>query len=385
MQTIIRSTRVARLSWTALVVVPFALAACGGDKAQARPVATFKVASPTTVRPSGPPKATVIPASNVEGGVRSEGGKVDASMPATYENADAVFKAGHYPEAAEMFERYVETKPNNAFGFYMLGLSSWKAGDFDRAREAFGKAIDIDPTFAKSYFNEARVLLDLKRAPEALEMVEKGLGVDSTSADGWRLKARAQAASNDFDGAMQTYRELLVRNDEDLWGLNNLGVLLLDSGDYEGALGPLARVVQIRPTAPLFQNNLGMALERSGYMVAALHHYEAAVQDDSGYTKAVKNAERLRGIVTDTTLKDEVGVDDMAEAFRLKVKMWKETVTPQPQVKLVVKPDSATAPKPDTGTVAKPDSVKVVKPDTQSVKRDTMTVPPTTGDPVKKQ
>lgn len=385
MQTIIRSTRVARLSWTALVVVPFALAACGGDKAQARPVASFKVTSPTTVRPSGPPKGTVIPASNVEGGVRSEGAKVDASMPATYENADAVFKAGHYPEAAKMFERYVETKPNNAFGFYMLGLSSWKAGDFDGAKAAFDKAIDIDPTFAKSYFNEARVLLDLKRAPEALEMVEKGLGVDSTSADGWRLKARAQAASNDFDGAMQTYRELLVRNDEDLWGLNNLGVLLLDSGDYEGALGPLARVVQIRPTAPLFQNNLGMALERSGYMVAALHHYEAAVQDDSGYTKAVKNADRLRGIVTDTTLKDEVSVDDLAEAFRLKVKMWKETVTPQPQVKLVVKPDSVTAPKPDTGTVAKPDSVKVVKPDTQAVKRDTMTVPPTTGDPVKKQ
>lgn len=348
MQTIIRSTRIARLSWTALVVVPFALAACGGDKAEARPVTSFKTTTPNLVQPSGPPKGTVIPASNVERGPATPSASEGATMPATYDNANAAFTSGHYPEAAEMFERYVETKPNNAFGFYMLGLSSWKAGDFERAKTAFDKSIDIDPTFAKSYFNEARVLLDLKRAPEALEQIEKGLGIDSTSADGWRLKARAQSASGDAEGAMQTYRELLVRNDEDLWGLNNLGVMLLDSGDSEGALGPLARVVQIRPTAPLFQNNLGMALERSGYMVAALHHYQAAVRDDSGYTKAVKNAERLQGIVTDTTLQDEVSVPDLAEAFRVKVKMWKETVTPQPQVKLVVKPDTTSTLTPDS-------------------------------------
>ncbi len=383
MQTIIRSTRIARLSWTALVVVPFALAACGGDKADARPVASFKVTTPTTVQPSGPPKATVIPASNVESGSPTGGAKVDVAMPATYDNANAVFKSGHYPEAAEMFERYVETKPNSAFGFYMLGLSSWKAGDFERAKDAFDKAIDIDPTFAKSYFNEARVLLDLKRAPEALEEIEKGLGIDSTSADGWRLKARAQSATGDAAGAMETYRQLLVRNDEDLWGLNNLGVMLLDSGDYEGALGPLARLVQLKPTAPLFQNNLGMALERSGYVVAALHHYEAAVRDDSSYAKAVKNAQRLQGIVTDTTLQDEVGVPELAEAFRVKVKFWKETVTPQPQVKLVVKPDSVSTPKPDSVKGPTPDSTKTVKPDTQVVKKDTMIVPPTTGDPVK--
>ena len=380
MQTTIRSTRIARLSWTALVVVPFALAACGGDKAEARPVASVTTTTGHATQPSGPPKGTVIPASNVERPPVTERPTVDATMPATYDNANAVFKSGHYPEAAEMFERYVETKPNNSFGFYMLGLSSWKAGDFERAKEAFEKAIDIDPAFAKSYFNDARVLLDLKRAPEALEQVEKGLGVDSTAADGWRLKARAQAASGDFDGAMQTYHQLLIRNDEDLWGLNNLGVLLLDSGDYEGALGPLARVVQIKPTAPLFQNNLGMALERSGYMVAALHHYEAAVRDDSGYTKAVKNAERLRGIVTDSTLQDEVSVQDLAEAFRVKVKMWKETVTPEPQVKLDVTPLPG---KPDSVKATKPDSGTVVKPDSQTVKVDTMLVPPTTGDPRK--
>lgn len=340
MYTIARSARIRRFSSAALVIVPFALAACGGDKADAKPVASVKV---TDTRATQPPPPTTIAklASNTATGGTIGRPMVDiTTMPATYENANDVFKAGHYPEAADMFEKYVASKPNNAFGFYMLGLSSWKAGDLDRAKDAFDKSIDINPMYVKSYFNQARVLIDLKRAPEALEQVEKGLALDSSSADGWRLKARAQAATGDVDGAQQTYRDLLVRNDEDTWGLNNLGVLMLDSGDYEDALGPLARVVQLKPTAPLFQNNFGMALERSGYPVAALHHYERAIRDDSGYTKAVINVERLRGIVTDTTVADEVTVQDLAEAFRLKVKMWKETVTPPAEVKLVVKPDS---------------------------------------------
>jgi Flp pilus assembly protein TadD len=125
---------------------------------------------------------------------------------------------------------------------------------------------------------------------------------------------------------MQTYHDLLVRDDADTWGLNNLGVMLLDRGEFADALGPLARVVQVKPTAPLFQNNYGMALERSGYKVAALRHYEEAVRNDSTFTKAVKNAERLRGIVTDTTATEEVSVSDLAEAFRLKVKTWKDSV-----------------------------------------------------------
>lgn len=360
-----RSIRIHRAAWATLAIVPFVVAACGGDTAKANPVTSSKVSDIRAVQPPAAPKGgTTGPVASTRATGATSG--VDVTMPATYENADDVFKAGHYPEAATMFEKYVAANPNNAYGFYMLGLSSWKAGDFERAKEAFDKSIDINPAFAKSYFNQGRVLLDLKRAPEALEQIEKGLGIDSASTDGWRLKARAQASTGDLDGAMQTYRTLLVRNDEDIWGLNNLGILMLDSGDFEGSLGPLARAVQLKPTSPLFQNNFGMALERSGYPVAALHHYSEAVRDDSSYTKAVKNVERLRGTVTDSTAKDEVTVDDLAEAFRVKVKTWKESVTPAGAKQMTVKP-------------------LVAKPDSQTVKRDRTEVPPTIGDPIKVQ
>jgi len=308
---------ISRVSRTAIVALPFALVACGGDTSPARSTAEAKPTVPVTQA------ARLTTVTN---------GGTSVAPTGTYENGEAAFKAGKYHDAAEMYKVRVGTKPTDANGFYMLGLSSWKAGDFGGAKDAFDKSIELNPAFAKSYFNEARLLLDMKRAPEALELIEKGRAIDSTSPDGVRLKARAESEGGNIEGAMQTYRDLLVRDDADTWGLNNLGVLLLDRGEFTDALGPLARVVQVKPTAPLFQNNYGMALERSGYKVAALRHYEEAVRNDSTFTKAVKNVERLRGVVTDTTAKEEVNVNDLAEAFRQKVKSWKE-VGAQVQVK----------------------------------------------------
>jgi tetratricopeptide (TPR) repeat protein len=297
----------------AIVALPFAIVACGGDQH----TATRSAAETKPVTP-------VVPAARVT--TSEKRGTIGGTGLETYETGDAAYTAGNYRDAATMYKAHVDAKPNDANGFYMLGLSNWKAGDFADAKEAFDKSIDLNPAFAKSYFNEARVLLDMKRAPEALELIKKARTIDSTSPDGLRLEARAQSECGDIDGAMTTYRALLVRDDADTWGLNNLGVLLLDRGESADALGPLARAVQVKPTAPVFQNNYGMALERSGDKFAALRHYEEAVRNDSTFTKAVKNVERLRSIVTDTTATDEVSVNDLAEAFRQKVKVWKDGV-----------------------------------------------------------
>ncbi len=303
-----------RLARTLYLALPIVAMACGGDE----PASGI----PEAVARSVAPAAVVSPATTVE--IKTLGGAVPT--PPAFETAGDAYKAGDYRAASVMYKSHVAVAPEDAHGHYMLGLSSWKSGDFASAKESFDKSITLDPTFAKAYFNQARVLLDLKRAPEALEMIEKGRAIDSTSADVWRLTARAKAENGDVEGAIATYRDLLVRNETDAWGLNNLGTLLLQRGDVQGALGPLSRAVQVQPTAPLFLNNLGMALERSGHTVAALRRYELAVQHDSSYVKAVKNVERLKPTVTDGTLSDEVDVGGLAEQFRLTVRSWRVEV-----------------------------------------------------------
>jgi len=296
-----------------LVALPFALVACSSGETSASTVA---VAEARTVAPEMKVDTPAVPEPVPPGaGV--------LATPAVTTPIES-YNAGRYREAMVMYKELVDANAADAHSYYMLGLSSWKAGDFAGAREAFDKTITLDPHFVKGYFNQARVLLDLQRAPEALEMVGKGLAIDSSSADGWRLMARAQAAAGDDEGAMTTYRTLLVRDDSDVWGLNNLGVLLLDRGAFEEAMGPLSRAVQVRPTSPLFRNNLGMALERSGHMVAALRQYEEGVRHDSSFAKAVRNATRLTEAGVKSTGSEEVAVADLAERFRQVVKGWKD-------------------------------------------------------------
>jgi tetratricopeptide (TPR) repeat protein len=276
----------------------------------------------TPVVQSTVPSEPLIPVSNRTTTPVSVGGTGVSTVP-TYNTAGDAYKAGRFRDAAEMYKVHVDATPTDAHGFYMLGLASWKSGDFNGAKEAFDKSIELNPKFSKSYFNQARVLLDMKRAPEAEELVGRGIELDSTSSDGWRLKARVQAELGNVAGAMNTYKELIMRNDADSWGLNNFGTLLIQRGSYHDAIGPLARAVQVQPTAPLFQNNLGMALERSGFKVTALRHYELAVKNDSNFTKAIKNAERLKGVLPDSAKTVEVNVSEQAEQFRQQVKEWK--------------------------------------------------------------
>ena len=57
------------------------------------------------------------------------------------------------------------------------------------------------------------------------------------------------------------------------------------------ALPPLARAVELRDNAPVFRNNLGIALERTGHPVAARDQYRAALEVDSTYRKAAVSLE----------------------------------------------------------------------------------------------
>src|SRR5207253_8194019 len=63
-------------------------------------------------------------------------------------------------EAVDLFTGYTERKPENPWGFYMLGLASWKAGNLAQAGEAFDQALKLDPKHQKSLLNSARVLLE---------------------------------------------------------------------------------------------------------------------------------------------------------------------------------------------------------------------------------
>jgi predicted Zn-dependent protease len=263
--------------------------------------------------------------------------------PVSYEDAESTYTSGDYPEAAQLFSRYIEKHPENAWGHYMLGLAAWKSGESDRALSAFDRALELDPNHRKSMYNSSRVLLETGHAAEALERIELALSQEPLSTEGLRLLGRARYQLGKVDEAIEAYRRALSTDDRDVWSMNNLGLIYIEQDRSSEALAPLARAVQLRSNAPVFQNNLGVALERSGYPVAASKSYEAAIQVDSSYTKASVALARVTG-GSQQPESEPVDLDTLAQRFQSEIDTWRGSEPVKDSAEVVgVVTDSATA------------------------------------------
>ena len=291
-------------------VSPLLLVALACDKGEPR-TTTVAASVATTADSNRPSDTSSVPV----------GSRPFSPSPVSYEDAEKAFKAGHYADATELFAAYVESKPDNPWGRYMLGLSAWKSGDLARAQQAFDEALTLDPTHLKSMLNSTRVLLERGKNAEAMERITTALETAPQSAEAVRLHGRTLAQVGRNEEAIAAYQRAAALDEHDVWAMNNLGVLYIQLGRYAEALPPLARATEIRPGSPVFQNNLGQALERLGHYAQARKAYESAVAADSSYVNASTGLARL----ADLEQPEGVSPPDlkvMADEFRAAVQQW---------------------------------------------------------------
>jgi tetratricopeptide (TPR) repeat protein len=200
--------------------------------------------------------------------------------PVTYASAEQMFRTGDFRQAADMFSTYTAEHEANAWGHYMLGLSEWKAGDLDAAEVAFLQALELKPDHLKSLVNYSRVLIEMERNEEAAAQIELALAANPDSQDARRVLARIQHNLGQLDQAVASYRQVLRIHEDDVWALNNLGLILISQEKFAEALPPLAKASLLREDIGYIQNNLGIALERSGHFTAAAEAYARALDAD---------------------------------------------------------------------------------------------------------
>jgi predicted Zn-dependent protease len=290
---------------TLIPIAAFILGACG-DKTPKTPDANAaEVTTASPVRPSAAtPTTPIVP------------------EPVSFEDAQSAFREKHYDEAVRLFTAYAAEQPENVWGYYMLGLSTWKAGDHDGAVVAFQLALGKDSTHVKSRINLSRVLLEQGKAQEALPHVEAALRSDSTSGVAHRLLGRVRDELGDPTGAIQAFQQAIVLDGRDLWSMNNLARVYIGQAKFEEALGPLARAIEIDSTVASFHNNLGVALEHTGHPAHAADAYRAALALDSTYRKASVNLTRVEALKQDPSV-SPVDLGGLARSFVEQVKMWR--------------------------------------------------------------
>jgi tetratricopeptide (TPR) repeat protein len=124
------------------------------------------------------------------------------------------------------------------------------------------------------------------RVPEASD------GADLEAAERWhRLAEELEAESP--DEALRAYGRALQADPAHADSLVNLGRLLHERGDAEGALGRYRAALAIRPGDATAAFNLGVALEDLARLPEALAAYEKAIEADPGDADAHFNAANL--------------------------------------------------------------------------------------------
>ncbi len=251
--------------------------------------------------------------------------------PVTFADGETAYHERRFEQAAALFTAYTVQQPESAWGYYMLGLSEWKAGHAERAVPAFESALAKDSTHRKALLNLTRVLLETGKTEDALARAERAVQIDSGNAEGWRLVGRALSDLGRTDDAVTVYRRALALDEGDSWSMNNLGMIYLQTGRYADALPPLARAAELAPERAVFQNNLGLALERAGQVTAAAVAYRAAIAADTSHAKAIASLARVEGR-TDAADRVPVDLEALARAFADEIGRWKEGLA------VVVKP-----------------------------------------------
>ncbi len=298
---------------TALVLL-FAVVGCGGKKSTtpAEEVAARTAPVPTNIEIAGVDNATaevIVPKANV------------LPKAVTYEEAEAAYNERRYKEATELFAAYTELKPENPWGYYMLGLSAQKSGDTESAILALEKAAVLDSLHAKTWINLSRVQLDAGNPEVALDNLDRAIELGGESSTTLRAQGRAFHQLGMMEDAVAAYRQAIVFSPEDYWSMNNLALVLIEEGRFEEASPILARAIELKGDIPFFHNNLGMALENSEHFAAAIDAYSRATQLDASYTKAIENLDRVTLVERPV---DEMPIDleALADAFEVTISQW---------------------------------------------------------------
>jgi tetratricopeptide (TPR) repeat protein len=250
---------------------------------------------------------------------------------AHYNLGVALWYSGSKEKAVAELQESIRQNPAAGESYAFLGTALEEMGDRE-ARRNLQRAIALLPPMPSVYVDLGLVLLASGDTPRALGQFEAALNLPSSSpAPAWekaieglrqalaknpkdaaahnvlgRLMGRAGADSKDV---ASEFREAIRLKPDFAEAQNNLGLVLTQSGDDEGAIAAFREAVRLAPSWAEAHSNLGAALTPTD-VPGAVRELEKALELDSSSVKARYNLALAYG------LSPEHGMDQEIEQLR---------------------------------------------------------------------
>jgi predicted O-linked N-acetylglucosamine transferase (SPINDLY family) len=212
-----------------------------------------------------------------------------ASPPNALRRAVAAHQEGRFADAERGYLSVLSTHPRNIDAWHLFGVIAHEHGDHGVAEERIRRALDLGAHDPIVWNNLGLTLAAQDRHDEAVQAYTRALAKNPDYARAHlhlALSLTAQARFADAHHAYQRAIELDPEIAQDAAVHTNLGVALDRDGYVPEALGAFLRAIALNPASVAAHANLAALLAEMGASAEAQAQHEAAVAQAPGMAEA---------------------------------------------------------------------------------------------------
>lgn len=194
-----------------------------------------------------------------------------------FQKAFGCHQAGHFDEAADLYDQLVAQWPTHADLLQFRGAVDVQRNKFESALQWFARALAANPDLGAAYVNRAAALIGLGRFEEALVAAEQGVTLAPQSIAAVNNKVSALNRLGRAADALRAADAVLARGREDASLHANRAESFLAQRKYAEMVAACDRAIALNPELAHAHSHRGHALTRLERPVEAAVSFQRAL------------------------------------------------------------------------------------------------------------
>jgi len=179
--------------------------------------------------------------------------------------------------------------PNDADGYYNMGLALQNQGKLEEAIETYNKALAIKPDYADAFYNMGIALQVQNKLKEAIEAYNKALAIKPDYAKAYSNMGIVLQNQGKLEEAIKAYNKAITIKPDYAEAYSNMGIVLNEQGKMKEAIKAYSKALAIKPDNADAYNNMGLALQNQGKLEEAIKAYNKALAIKPDYAETHHN------------------------------------------------------------------------------------------------